>query len=59
MVLSVGKYATTHGVGDESLPAVMIMDNFKGQVTKDVLTLLDSNAALLPPNITNKLQCFG
>ena len=44
---------------DESLPAVVIMDNFKGQVTKDVLTLLDSNniyVALMPPNTTDKLQ---
>jgi len=42
-----------------SLPAVAIMDNFKGQVTKDVFTLLDSNSiyvALLPPNMTDKLQ---
>jgi len=45
--------------GDESLPAVVIMDDFKGQITKDVLTLLDSNSiyvALLPLNMTDKLQ---
>jgi len=44
---------------DESLPAVVTMDNFKGQVIKDVLTLLGSNSiyiALLPPNMTDKLQ---
>ena len=37
----------------------MITDNFKGQVTKDALTLMDSNninVILLPPNMTDKLQ---
>jgi len=39
--------------------AVVIMDNFKGQVTPAVSKLLEDNnihACLLPPNTTDKLQ---
>jgi len=39
--------------------AVVIMDNFKGQVTLAVSALLEENnihVCLLPPNTTNKLQ---
>ena len=40
-------------------PAVVIMDNFKGQVTPAVSELLDANdihTCLLPPNTTDLLQ---
>ena len=40
-------------------PALMIMDNFKGQITPSVSTLLedrDIHVCLLPPNTTDLLQ---
>ena len=40
-------------------PALIIMDNFKGQVTSAVNSLLDANnihVCLLPPNTTDRLQ---
>ncbi len=40
-------------------PALIIMDNFKGQVTDSVNKLLDDNnilVCLLPPNTTDRLQ---
>lgn len=43
----------------EAKPAVVIMDNFKGQITKPVQALLDENnihVCLLPPNTTDRLQ---
>ena len=39
--------------------AVVVMDNFKGQVTPAVTKLLEESnihACLLPPNTTDKLQ---
>ena len=39
--------------------ALVIMDNFKGQVTESVLKLLDDHnilVVLLPPNTTDQLQ---
>ena len=45
--------------GDQSLSAVIIMDNFKGQVTDNVHSLLEANniqVALLPANTTDLLQ---
>ena len=44
---------------DDITPALVIMDNFKGQITEDVLTLLNNNnvhTCLLPPNTTDRLQ---
>ena len=44
---------------DEDKPALVIMDNFKGQVTKSVISLLDAHniyTCLLPPNTTDRLQ---
>ena len=43
----------------EEKPAVVIMDNFKGQITPAVNDLLDENdihVCLLPPNTTDRLQ---
>lgn len=43
----------------ESTPAVVIMDNFKGQKTPPVMQLLEGyclHVYLLPPNTTDKLQ---
>ena len=43
----------------EAKPAVIIMDNFKGQITNSVLVLLEENdiqVCLLPPNTTDRLQ---
>ena len=40
-------------------PVVIIMDNFKGQVTSAVNSLLEANSiqvCLLPPNTTDRLQ---
>jgi len=40
-------------------PATLIFDNFKGQCTSELLTLLDAsniNVILIPPNCTNRLQ---
>ena len=43
----------------DDTPALVIMDNFKGQITSPVTELLESNnihVCLLPPNTTNQLQ---
>ena len=43
---------------DDSASALMIIDNFKGQVTDNIHTLLEENnivVALLPPNTTDLL----
>ena len=40
-------------------PAVLIFDNFKGQCTSELLTLLDTNnisVILVPPNCMDRLQ---
>ena len=40
-------------------PAVLIFDNFKGQCTSELLTLLDDNSInviLIPHNCTDRLQ---
>ena len=45
--------------GDESLPALVIIDNFKGQVTDSVKDLLEENnvhIAFVPPHTTDLLQ---
>ena len=42
-----------------SSPALVIINNFKGQVTDEVSSLLDVNdidVCLLPPNCTDRLQ---
>ena len=44
--------------GDDT-PALVIMDNFKGQVTDSFMNLLESHnihVCLLPPNTTDRLQ---
>ena len=43
---------------DDSASSLVIMDNFKGQVTDDIHTLLEekNNVASLPSNTTNLLQ---
>ena len=44
---------------DPDKAAVIIMDNFKGQITSKVIDLLEQNniyACLLPPNTTDRLQ---
>ena len=43
----------------DDTPALVIMDNFKGQITESFLSLLDSHnihVCLLPPNTTDRLQ---
>ncbi len=43
----------------ETAPALVIMDNFKGQVTDSVTTLVEENnihTCLLPLNTTDQLQ---
>ena len=43
----------------DDTPALVIMDNFKGQITSSVTELLESNnihVCLLPPNTTDHLQ---
>ena len=44
---------------EDDTPAVIIMDNFKGQVTSSVSNLLEENNIhtwLLPPNTTDRLH---
>ena len=44
---------------DDNASALVIMDNFKGQVTSGIHSLLEENnifVALLPPNTTDLLQ---
>ena len=44
---------------EEDTPALIIYDNFKGQITESVTRLLEVNnihVCLLPPNTTDKLQ---
>ena len=44
---------------DDNAAALVIMDNFKGQATPSVLSLLDNNnirVCLLPANTTDRLQ---
>ena len=46
-------------IQDDNASALVIMDNFKGQVTDGIYTLLEENnifVALLPPNTTDLLQ---
>ena len=43
----------------DDTPALIIMDNFKGQITSSVTSLLEENnihVCLLPPNTTDRLQ---
>ena len=50
--------ATRSAFTDET-PALVIMDNFKGQITSAVTNLLEENnihVCLLPPNTTDLLQ---
>lgn len=49
----------TRNLLKDNKPALVIMDNFKGQVTSTVSELLDSHnihVCLLPPNTTDRLQ---
>ena len=49
----------TRGGFDDNTPALVIMDNFKGQITTSVTDLLETNnihTCLLPPNTTDLLQ---
>ena len=44
---------------DYVYPALVLFDNFKAQVTPNILTLLDQNninVVLIPPNCTDRLQ---
>ena len=46
-------------LNDEDKAALVIMDNFKGQVTERLLSTLDANnifTCLLPANTTDRLQ---
>ena len=46
-------------LGQESAPAIIIMDNFKGQITDQIVQLLSDNTVhvvLTPPNCTDQLQ---
>ena len=46
-------------LGQESAPAIIIMDNFKGQITDQIVQLLSANnvhVVLIPPNCTDQLQ---
>ena len=50
---------TTRDLINSNKPALVIMDNFKGQVTPSVNSLLESHdihVCLLPPNTTDVLQ---
>ena len=52
----VEKVRVLHG---DDTPALVIMDNFKGQVTDSFMNLLESHnihVCLLPPNTTDRLQ---
>ena len=52
----VEKVRESHG---DDTPALVIMDNFKGQITESFLSLLDGHnihVCLLPPNTTDRLQ---
>ena len=43
----------------DDTPALIIIDNFKGQITSSVTSLLEENnihVCLLPPNTTDRLQ---
>lgn len=49
----------TRGSFEDDTPAMVIMDNFKGQITTSVTELLETNnihVCLLPPNTTDLLQ---
>ena len=49
-------------LNDDNKPEFIIMDNFKGQTTSNVLSLLESNdihVCMLPPNTTDRLQLMG
>ena len=41
---------------EDDTPALVIMDNFKGQITSPISELLEVNNILLPPNTTDSLQ---
>ena len=46
-------------LGQESAPAIIIMGNFKGQITDQIVQLLSDNnvhVVLIPPNCTDQLQ---
>ena len=50
---------STRAALEDDSPALVIMDNFKGQVTSTVTNLLEENnvhVCLLPPNTTDRLQ---
>ena len=40
---------------EEETPALVIMDNFKGQITSEITKLLEANNIHLPPNTTDFL----
>ena len=51
--------AAARAAFDEDTPALVIMDNFKGQITSTITELLEENhihVVLLPPNTTDSLQ---
>ncbi len=51
--------ATRENIVEKEAPALVIMDNFKGQVTPKMNSLLEANdihVCLLPPNTTDLLQ---
>ena len=50
---------TRENCEDSSAATLVIMDNFKGQVTPAISQLLESHdihVCLLPPNVTDRLQ---
>ena len=51
--------AVRETIDNEDVPALVVMDNFKGQVTSKVNSLLEENrihVCLLPANTTDHLQ---
>ena len=43
-------------LGDGNSSALILMDNFKGQITIKIQTLLEENNAYFPPNSIDLLQ---
>ena len=50
--------ASRRAAFEDDTPALVIMDNFKGQITRPITELLEDNihVVLLPPNTTDSLQ---
>ena len=48
--------AMRESLGEEDAPALVIMDNFKGQITSKLLEENSIHTCILPPNTTDLLQ---